>query len=99
MFDIKNPIYMTKGVQAEIHPRLVKEMIDSIVRLKDSVEVDYLQVFRFSQDGTKTRIEHTQEEPDYKKTLVLKGIPNKFEGKVYIIDSGSYTTVLLAEEY
>lgn len=99
MFNVKKPFYITRGVKEEIHPVLIKEMIDSVMRLKKSVAVDYLQIFKFSQEGDKTWIEHIQEEPAHKKTLMFKGIPNKFEEKVYIIDNGSYITVLLADEY
>lgn len=99
MFSVKNPFYITQGVKRNIHPRLIKEMLDSVMRLREFEEVDYLQIFTFSQKGDKTLIEHTQEEPAHKKKLVFKGIPNKFEGTVYIIDNVTHTTVLLANEY
>ena len=56
---------------------------------------DYLQVFRLSPEGDKQKIKHQQEEPDY----LLKTDAPIFIGKIYVIDDGEQSTMLLAEEY
>lgn len=100
MFEPKQ-VYVTKRLQSEIMPLIITGMMDSIIEMKKTIEVDYLQVFdiSFSKNGRNTYIEHTQEEPEYKKQLILTNVNNKFVGKVFIIDDGNCITVMLAEEY
>ena len=60
---------------------------------------DYLQVFRLSPEGNKQKIKHQQEEPDYEQEYLLKTDAPIFIGKIYVIDDGEQSTMLLAEEY
>lgn len=99
LFDQQKPFVITKGVKTNIDSRLITEMVESIMRMKKTVKVDYLQVFCITQEGDTTRIIHKQEYPEHKKKLLFKNNKNTYEGKVYIIDDGPYITVLLAEEY
>lgn len=98
MFEPK-PVFTTKQVQKLIIPEITKGMLDSIMAMKEVTEVDYLQVFDISTNGTTTYINHSQEEPQYRKQLMLTKANNKFEGKIFIIDDGKCITVMLAEEY
>ncbi|SDO03156.1 protein of unknown function [Psychrobacillus sp. OK028] len=100
MFEPKQ-VYITKRVKDEIIPEIIKGMMDSIMEIKNIVELDYLQVFDFSLSKNKktTYINHSQEEPVYSKQLMLANLTNKFIGKVFIIDDGDCITVMLAEEY
>lgn len=64
-------------------------------------EMDYLQVFELKK--TKKgyqQILHTQEEPERSREYILtSNLEEIVATKVYIIDSGDYSTMMLAEEY
>ena len=46
----------------------------------------------------KQKITHIQEEPEYKKEYLLEA-GTIFIGKIFAIDDGDHSTMLLAEEY
>jgi hypothetical protein len=74
-------------------------MIDE---LKEKMKVDYLQIFKISnQDDKNISIEHKQEIPRYENRILveLEGIEIKGIIKIYVIDSVAYSTLILAEEY
>ncbi len=48
-------------------------------------------------DTTTTLLVHTQEQPEYKYSYTLTRWMPKI--KIYCIDSGGYSTMMLAEEY
>ena len=78
---------------------LMWRMIDE---LKEKIKVDYLQIFKISQQDDKSiSIEHKQEIPGYENKIVLEleGIEIKAIIKIYVIDSVEYSTMILAEEY
>ena len=99
----KNNRYVTRGVNEEIDIRLQLIMWSMIDKLKDegNVELDYLQVFRLSKERNKVIIEQSQEIPEHKATytIELEDIELNEGTKVYIIDSGDYSTMLLPCEY
>lgn len=99
MFNSKENFYVTSGVKESIHPIIISEMIESIFRIKNSMEVDYLQIFNIVNEQGKIRIKHFQEVPEFEEEFIIKGIPNEFEGTVYIIDDLTHSTVLLSDEY
>lgn len=92
----KNSRYLTKGVQAEISLELQIFTWNCIDQLPE--ERDYLQVFNLEPFGEMQRITHTSEEPEYKMEYL---IPSEAPiiAKVYVIDDGDHSTMLLAEEY
>ena len=45
------------------------------------------------------KIIHIQEEPEYKREYQLQTDTPIFIGKIYAIDDGDHSTMLLAEEY
>ena len=45
------------------------------------------------------KIEHTQEVPEYKKTLIIKSKCVKSNLKVFVTFESEYATMMLASEY
>ena len=89
--------YMTRGVAAEV-PIWLQNLL---WYLRESMQVeqrDYLQVFRLSRSGGMQEIEHTQEQPDYKKIICVPA-EDAIDAKVFIIEDPEHVTMLLAEEY
>lgn len=70
---------------------------------KNGVELDYLQVFKLTQERIDDiffqSIEHKQEIHKYSKTygILVNGDP--INEKVFVIDDGRYCTMMLEEEY
>lgn len=98
MFDKENR-YITRGVNEKIDLQLqilLWSLVDDL-----QIEKDYLQVFKLSRVGDVINIEHTQEVPEYKLFIKVnaKELEFKEEIKIYVIDSGVYSTMLLSEEY
>lgn len=101
MFD--NNRYMTIGIQQEIPIELQIFLWNSIDTLKEQEEeLDYLQVFELTRERIDDvffqNIEHRQEVPKYSITyrLFSKEMVN---AKIFVIDDGTYSTMMLAEEY
>jgi len=100
----RNARYVTRGVCAEIGPDVqvaLWAMVDGLVG-SGIVEPDYLQVFDLevsSAHGAPVQaVVHRQEMPDYRRQYALHaGSP--VSARVYVIDDGDHTTMLLAEEY
>ena len=99
----KNNRYVTRGVNEEVDIRLQLIMWSMIDKLKDeeSVEVDYLQVFKIRKEENKIVISQSQEVPEYSYTyeIELEDIQIDDEIKLYVIDSGEYSTMLFPSEY
>ena len=99
----KDNRYVTKGVNDEVDIRLQLIMWSMIDKLKDeeSVEVDYLQVFKIRKKDSKVVINQSQEVPEYSCTyeIEIEDIQIEDEIKVYVIDSGEYSTMLFPSEY
>lgn len=99
----KNNRYVTRGVNEEIDIRLQMIIWSMIDKLKDkgNVEVDYLQIFKIRKEGDKVVINQSQEVPKYSCTyeIELEDIQLDDEIKVYVIDSGEYSTMLFPSEY
>lgn len=98
MFDKENR-YITRGVNEKIDLSLQILLWNLVDDLK--VEKDYLQVFKLSRTGEVINIEHIQEVLEYKSFIKVnaKDLEFKEEMKIYVIDSGIYSTMLLSEEY
>lgn len=91
-----NSRYLTKGVQAEIPLELQIFMWECIDNLPESK--DYLQVFKLEPFGEMQRITHTSEEPEYKMEYLIPS-ESPITAKIFVIDDGDHSTMLLAEEY
>ncbi len=97
MFD--NQRYMTRGIESSIPYEtilLLWQLLD--VRKKES-EMDYLQVFLLTVQGTLQHIEHSQEDPPYTARFAVKMDAEPVNAKIFVIDDESHSTILLAEEY
>ena len=93
----KNKRYLTRGVQAEIPFELQIFMWGCIDSLPQ--ERDYLQVFELENVDDIQRIHHFSEQPEYSMEYLLPTITNTITAKIYVIDDGEHSTMLLAEEY
>ena len=99
----KHNRYVTRGVNDEVDVRLQLIMWSIIDKLNDegNGELDYLQVFRIKKEGNKIVISQSQEVPEYSCTyeIEIEDIQIEDEIKVYVIDSGEYSTMLFPSEY
>ena len=99
----KDNRYVTRGVNDKVDIRLQLIMWSMIDKLKDegNVELDYLQVFKLRREGNKIVINQSQEVPEYSCTyeIEIEDIQIDDEIKVYVIDSGEYSTMLFPSEY
>ena len=92
-----NQRYLTRGVYSEIPIELQLFMWECIDRLPENR--DYFQVFELENLGGIQRITHFSEQPEYRIEYLLPAIANPVKAKVYVIDEGDHSTMLLAEEY
>ena len=99
----KDNRYVTRGVNDEVDVRLQLIMWSMIDKLKEegNVELDYLQVFKIRKKDSKVVINQSQEVPEYSCTyeIEIEDIQIEDEIKVYVIDSGEYSTMLFPSEY
>ena len=88
--------YLTCGVDASI-PREIQlflwECVDSMPAPKD-----YLQVFDLEQVDCMQSITHRSEEPEYRRVYLFPS-DSPITEKLYIIDDGDHSTMLLSSEY
>ena len=99
----KDNRYVTRGVNEEVDIRLQLMIWSMLDKLKDegNVELDYLQVFKIRKEENKIVISQSQEVPEYSYTyeIAIEDIHIEDEIKVYVIDSGEYSTMLFPSEY
>lgn len=95
----------TKYVTDGINNRVPKDLQQLLWKLIDTMKVtnkDFMQLFivdTINEFGIyKLIIKHSQEVPSYVKEHFLL-TTSKIDEKIYIIDDGSHSTMLLAEEY
>ena len=91
-----NPRYLTRGVDSQV-PKDLQLTLWSMIDLNEG-EKDYLQVFSIECCKGCTVITHSQEVPVYEKVFYFT-FDLGFTGKIYVIDDGDHSTMLLAEEY
>lgn len=93
----ENQKFLTRGVMAEI-PSWLTNLMWHMVLTMEVEEKDYLQVFRLTRSCGMQEIEHTQEQPGYKRVICVPAA-DAIDAKVYIIEDPEHATMLLAEEY
>ncbi len=94
----KNKRFITQGVSSQVSLLLQLFMWKCIDEMPPPK--DYLQVFEFTLEDNKQKIIHSQEEPDYNREYLLKLADTPiFIGKIFVIDDGDHSTMLLASEY
>ncbi len=94
MFD--NSRYLTCGVDSNIPLELQLFLWECVDRMP--APKDYLQVFERSPSGSMQSITHSSEEPEYRTVYIIPSDAPITE-KLYIIDDGDHSTMLLASEY
>lgn len=94
--------YITCGIAHEIPEEIQLElwiMIEKIRRI-EKLELSYLQVFQLSNQDGKQKIIHSQEQPEYHNEILVSLSCQPVENtKIFVIDDGNHSTMLLAEEY
>ena len=93
----ENPKYLTRGVQDTI-PGWLVILLWHLIGIMPVEQKDYLQVFRLRQTATGQHITHTQEQPPYQYELDVP-CADAVNAKIFVIDNGTHSTMLLAEEY
>ena len=93
----ENKRYITRGVSQKVDLPLQLFMWQCIDEL--DVPKDYLQVFKLSVADGKQKIKHIQEESEFKREYLLNADTPVLVCKIFVIDDGSHSTMLLAEEY
>ncbi len=93
----KNPHYATRSINAEI-PLDLQLVLWKMIDEMEAAQKDYLQVFILSTENGEQKIVHEQEEPDYHKEYTFSG-DCSVNVKIFVIDDGDHSTMLLAEEY
>ena len=88
--------YMTCGVDATIPQDLqlfLWQCVDGLPEPRD-----HLQIFDLKQVGSMQSITHCSEEPAYHMEYLLPA-EKPITAKLYVIDDGDHSTMLLASEY
>lgn len=97
-----NEKYISKGISERLSVELIATLWLLIDEAKAKTDLDYLQIFYLSKadkNGVKVqKIVHEQEIPEYKNSICVL-CDNPINAKVYCIDSETYSTMILAEEY
>ena len=91
-----NNRYLTCGVDSTIPPEIQLFLWECVDRLPEPK--DYLQVFELSPSGSMQSIIHSSEEPEYRKVYMIPSAA-PITQKLYVIDDGDYSIMLLASEY
>ena len=94
MFD--NNRYLTCGVDRSIPIELQIFLWERVEHMP--APKDYLQVFELSPSGSMQSITHSSEEPKYHRVYMIPS-DTPITEKLYIIDDGDHSTMLLASEY
>lgn len=73
-------------------------MLWRLIEIMPVERKDYLQVFRLRRTGTGQHITHTQEQPPYQYDLDVP-CTDAMNAKIFVLDDGTHSTMLLADEY
>ena len=93
----ENQKFLTRGVENEIPSWLINLMWHMVLTM-EVPRKDYLQVFILTKTPTGQHIVHEQEQPPYRYELDVP-CTDAVDEKVYVIDDGTHSTMLLASEY
>lgn len=89
--------YVTRGVLDSLEIPIQIFLWELIDKLEG--EKDYLQVFELKQiSEDRIKIIHRQEVQEYRKEYMIKGTIGT-NIKLFVIDSGEYSTLLKSSEY
>jgi hypothetical protein len=92
--------YLTRGIKDEI-PVEIQLIMWAIIDNRKAIkaDLDYLQIFQLTPQGNEQKILHSQEQPEYSNEILVPLICFPVERRIWVIDSGEYSTMLLPEEY
>ena len=93
----KNNRFITTGIQSRI-PHDTQRLLWYLIDVLEIPEVDSYQFFTLTIEAGKQKIIHKQEQPEYSVELLVE-VSEPVSEKVYVIDDGENSTMLLAEEY
>ena len=93
----KNNRFITRGVQFRI-PHDTQRLLWYLIDVLEIQEVDSYQFFTLTIEEGKQKIIHKQEQPEYSVELLVE-VSEPVSEKVYVIDDGEHSTMLLAGEY
>ncbi|MCR4888231.1 MAG: DUF960 domain-containing protein [Ruminococcus sp.] len=88
--------YLTCGVDNTIPIELQLFLWECVEHMP--APKDYLQVFELKPVGSLQSITHSSEKPEYHMEYLLP-LDTQITEKLYIIDDGDHSTMLLASEY
>ncbi|MEN7555061.1 DUF960 family protein [Clostridioides difficile] len=90
--------YLTRCVSKEI-PLEIQILLWSMIG-EIKIKKDYLQVFEIEpiKNGL-LKIEHRQEIPKYKKEIVVVNTGINSKVKIFVIDDGEHSIMMLGREY
>ena len=91
-----NKRYLSCGVDSTIPLELQLFLWECVERMP--APKDYLQVFELKPVGILQSITHRSEEPEYHKVYLFPS-DSPITEKLYIIDDGDHSTMLLSSEY
>lgn len=94
MFDGKK--YITRGISETIPLEIQIILWDMVLSMQ--VTKDYLQIFELSTNENILTVKHFQEVPPYEKNYKFIFL-EPINEKIYIIDDGDYSIMLLNNEY
>ena len=101
MFDKER--YITSHANGVLPMELQILLWKCIDEWRRKIELDYLQVFELSisiRNGKEVQvIKHYQEEPKYQEEIEIMDYEQLIVDKVYVIDDGEYSTMLMASDY
>ena len=97
VYIFNNTHFISSGIRNNVPPLLQIIMWELIKQIPVDKH-DCLQVFSLSAKDGRQRIKHTQEVPEYSKEYVIS-TENPITEKVFVIDDGTHSTMLLSNEY
>lgn len=92
-----NERYLTREVEHQVPIEIQLLMWDLVEKLE---EKDYLQIFELTPKGSGiVELVHKQEIPEITSIYKIKNTEIKEKMKLYMIDSGEYSTLMFSHEY
>lgn len=94
----QNDRYVTRGIMNTVSVPM-QAMLWYLIDTMEVEQKDYLQVLELRPEDGKQYILHTQEEPPFHAEHLLDFGDTPIQAKIFVIDDGDHSTMLLAEEY
>ena len=92
-----NERYLTREVEHQVPIEIQLLMWDLVEKLE---EKDYLQIFELTPKGSGiVELVYKQEIPEITSIYKIKNTEIKEKMKLYMIDSGEYSTLMFSHEY